>query len=146
MDVGDVAGIPVAEGLFTWPAQNPQLIGAHCEVCDAVSFPAETRCVRCGAEAMNGVLLSRRGTLFTWTTQTYRPKSPPYTGPEDFTPFALGYIELPEGIRIEARLTEPDPVKLEIGSMMELCIIPLWERKDGTSVLTFAFAPALVDA
>lgn len=141
MSVVAVSGIPVADGLFTWPAEQPQLVGARCVQCETVTFPAETNCVRCGAEQMERVLLSRRGFLFTWTTQAYRPKSPPYTGPDDFTPFAIGYIELPEGIRVEARLTEADPSKLQIGSMMDLCVVPLWEREDGTNVLTFAFAP-----
>ena len=77
--------------------------------------------------------LARRGTLWSWTIQRFRPKSPPYTGPEEFEPYGVGYVELPGEVRVEARLTEADPDKLRIGMEMELTLLP------GT---TFAFRPA----
>jgi uncharacterized OB-fold protein len=40
--------------------------------------------------------LARRGTLWTWTIQCFRPKSPPYAGDaESFEPYGVGYVELP---------------------------------------------------
>ena len=58
-------------------------------------------------------LLARRGTLWTWTVQRFRPKSPPYAGrPEEFEPYGVGYVELPGEVRVEARLTESTPSEL----------------------------------
>jgi len=38
------------------------------------------------------VELPPSGTLWSYTVQRFRPKSPPYRGPEPFEPYALGYI------------------------------------------------------
>lgn len=54
---------------------------------------------------MRDIDLSRNGTVWAYTVQRFRPKSPPYIEPETgFEPFAVGYVELPEGIKVEAIL------------------------------------------
>jgi uncharacterized protein len=124
----------VAEGLFTWPSDEPRLIASRRG--DQLTFPA-----RPGDEE---VLLERRGTLWGFTTQQFRPPSPPYDGDDTsqtFEPYALGYVELPGQLLIQARFTESDPAKLIIGQQMELRIVPYTTRPDGTEVLTYAFAP-----
>ena len=138
---------PVAEGLFTWPAEQPRLKASECAACGMVAFPAETHCVRCGGAEARERLLSDRGTLWTFTTQGFRPPSPPYDGADTaqtFEPYTVGYIELPGELRVEARLTEPDPARLRIGQPMRMTLIPYTVDPDGTEVVTFAFAP--VDA
>ena len=136
--------VPVAEGLFTWSDEPPRLIGSRHRETGVVSFPAETT-----TADVEEVLLSRVGRLFTWTTQQFVPPSPPYTGntdPDSFTPYAVGYVELPEGILVEGRLTEADPERLAIGQQMELVLIA-FRTEPGVSgepdreVITFAFAP-----
>jgi uncharacterized OB-fold protein len=54
----------------------------------------------------------------------------------------VGYVELPEGIRIEARLTENDPDALRIGMPMELVVEPFDVDADGNERMSFAFRPA----
>ena len=137
--------IPVVEGLFTWlPDESTplRLIGSECAACGLVSFPAAPDCVRCARTDSKERLLADRGTLWTYTTQDFRPPSPPYDGPEAFEPYAVGYIELPGELLVEARLTEPDPDKLRIGQEMRLTLVPYTVQEDGTEVMTFAFAPA----
>ena len=36
-----MASVPVAEGVFTWPADEPQLIGSRCTACGIVTFPTQ---------------------------------------------------------------------------------------------------------
>ncbi|UUU28703.1 OB-fold domain-containing protein [Streptomyces sp. CA-210063] len=135
---------PVAEGLFTWPPDAtapPRLIGSECVACGLISFPAAADCVRCASQESRQRLLSDRGTLWTYTTQNFRPPSPPYDGPDAFEPYAVGYIELPGELLVEARLTEPDPEKLKVGQDMRLTLVPYAVRDDGTEVVTFAFTP-----
>ena len=137
--------VPVAEGLFTWPSDQPRLIGAQCAACGLIAFPAGAACQRCGGTEVTAKLLADRGTLWTFTTQDFRPPSPPYDGAdaaETFQPYALGYVELPDEVMVEARLTEPDPARLTIGQPMQLAIVPYSIRPDGTETMTFAFAPA----
>lgn len=132
---------PIAEGLFTWPAERPRLIASRCSGCGALAFPRQSSCPACTAEGSEEILLSRRGTLWTWTVQRFPPPAPPYVGDRDFfVPFGVGYVELPEGLRVEARLTESDPDALRIGMDMEL-VIERFDEADGDERMTFAFQP-----
>jgi uncharacterized OB-fold protein len=77
-------------------------------------YPAEPVCPRCGGPA-DPVVLSDTGTLWTWTVQRYAPKAPPYVVPDaGFEPFAVGYVELPDGVRVLAVLDVP-PDDVTIG-------------------------------
>jgi uncharacterized OB-fold protein len=132
------------ESLFTWPSDEPRLIGARCADCGAKTFPAQGACPRCTSSAMEQVLLPRTGTLWTWTVQGFRPKSPPYRGDDTaatFEPYGVGYVDLDGELMVEARLTENDPDRLAIGAAMELALVPLYRDDDGAEVLTFAFRP-----
>ena len=120
-----------AELLAGTPSE-PVLLGSECGRCGTVSFPRQGTCPRCTSTEVSERRLARRGTLWSWTIQRFRPKSPPYQGPEEFEPYGVGYVELPGEVRVEARLTESDPARLRIGMPMELTLIA-----DGA----FAFRP-----
>lgn len=133
---------PIREGLFTWPSDDPQLIASKCSACGEVAFPCQDSCPNCTGDATEPIHVSRRGKLWTWTIQRFPPPTPPFAGDsEAFVPFGVGYIELPEGIRIEARLTESNPEKLEIGMDMELVIEKFDTDADGNERMSFAFRP-----
>ena len=135
--------VPVADGLFTWPSATPQLIGGHCTECSGWHFPVQANCPHCAGRAIARTPLSRRGTLWTWTLQTFAPPVPPYRGPvENFVPFGVGYVELPEGLRVQGRLTVNDAARLKIGMTMELILEPWRVDEQGRQVMGFAFAPA----
>jgi uncharacterized protein len=138
-----MAQVPVAEGIFTFPGDAPQLIGSRCRACGIVTFPAQDSCPRCASTEMTQELLARRGQLWAWTTQDFPPPSPPYAGPggKDFVPFGVGYVELPDEVKVETRLTESDPDALTIGMEMELTLVPFRTDADGNEVVTFAFRP-----
>jgi uncharacterized OB-fold protein len=58
--------------------------------------------------------LGTRGTVWGYTVQRFAPKSPPYLVPAGgFTPYAVGYVELPEGIKVEAVLDCTDFAELD---------------------------------
>lgn len=134
---------PIAD-VFTWPSDDPSLIGSRCGACSAVTFPAQQRCPRCGRSEMAEELLPRRGRLVSWTTQGFPPVTP-YAGDEtgrNFEPFGVGLVQLDDVVRVESRLTESDPEKLDFDMDVELRIVPFYVDADGDQVLTFAFAPA----
>jgi uncharacterized OB-fold protein len=91
---------------------------------------------------MDEMLLARRGTLWAWTTQSF-PPPPPFAGPtgKDFAPFGVGYVELPDEVKVESHLTVCDPDVLANGMDMELVIVPFRTDDDGNEVVTFAFRP-----
>jgi uncharacterized OB-fold protein len=113
----------------------PRLEAGRCRDCDGVTFPLRARCPACGGD-LERVLLPSRGTLWTWTTQGFEPPTPPYRPDADeFSEFAVGYVEFDGLLRVEGRLTEPEPERLRIGMSMEVVAL---ERGDH---VTFAFAP-----
>jgi len=133
---------PLAE-VFTWPAEEPQLIGGRCSDCSATTFPTQPRCPRCGHATMEELLLPRRGRLIAWTTQGFPPVVP-YAGDatgKSFVPFGVGLVQLDDIVRVEAKLTESTPDKLTTGMEVELEIIPFYVDETGDEIMTFAFAP-----
>ena len=136
-----MARVPVAEGVFTWPSDDPRLIGSRCTACGIVTFPAQASCPRCPSTEMTEHLLPRQGRLWAWTTQEFPPPSPPYAGPtgDDFVPYAVGYVELGDEVRVETRLTQMQG--LRIGMDVELALVPFRRDEAGNEVVTFAFRP-----
>jgi uncharacterized OB-fold protein len=129
--------------VFTWPDEQPQLIGTRCDDCGATTFPAQSRCPRCGHAAMSELKLPREGTLVAWTTQEFPPVVP-YAGDEtgeQFEPFGVGLVQLGDVVRVESRLTEHDPAKLRFGMDVELRVVPFYVDDAGDEIMTFAFAP-----
>jgi uncharacterized OB-fold protein len=139
-----MAQVPIAEGVFTWPSDEPQLIGSRCTSCGIVTFPVQGSCPRCSSTEMAEHPLARRGRLWAWTTQSFPPPSPPYAGPvgDAFVSFGVGFVELDGEVKVEARLTVADPGVLETGMEMELVVVPFGTDADGNEIMTFAFRPA----
>jgi uncharacterized OB-fold protein len=128
--------------ISTWPDESPQLVGSKCGACAATVFPRQSHCPRCSAAEMTDELLPRRGTVVAWTTQGFPPGAP-YAGPtgKDFVPFGVGLVQLGDVIRVEGRLTENDPAKLQFGMDVELTFIPFATDAEGNEIVTFAFQP-----
>jgi uncharacterized OB-fold protein len=133
--------VPIAEGLFTGPPDAPRLVGSRCTRCREVSFPKQSSCPACTGDSTEEILLARRGTLWTWTIQRFPPPPPFLRDTERFEPYGVGYVELPEGLRVEARLTSADPAVLAIGMEMELVLEKFGAGPKGEARMTFAFAP-----
>ncbi|GAA1505706.1 Zn-ribbon domain-containing OB-fold protein [Nocardioides humi] len=76
--------------------------GRRCRRCATVAYGAAGTCPRCLADDAEVLELSLAGVVWTTTVQRFAPKSPPYVPPADgFRPFAVVYVELPEGLRVE---------------------------------------------
>ena len=132
---------PLHEGLFTWPDSHPQLLASQCNQCGQHAFPAQKSCRSCTSDDTSVVTIGNEGTLWTWTIQSFMPKDPYRTDetPETFTPYGVGYVELPCGLRVESRLRENTTDTLAIGMAMELEIIPVRKSDDGVELVTFQF-------
>jgi len=132
----------IAPGLFTETADGPRLIGSRCRGCGVVTFPRQKSCAQCTSTDVEEHLLARRGALWSWTVQRFRPKTPPYAGPagDGFEPYGVGYVELPGECRVEAILTEADPERLQIGMPMELTLLPA-PNASGDEAVTFGYRP-----
>jgi uncharacterized OB-fold protein len=135
--------VPIAEGLFA-ELPEPHLLGSRCNDCGALTFPQQGSCPRCSSLDVEAMALSRRGTLWTWTSQDFLPKSPPYAGPEDattFEPWLVGYAALEDGLVVEGRLTGFDNRVPVIGEELEVTIVPFTTDEEGNDVRLYAFMP-----
>ena len=126
---------PVAPNLLTAPPAR--LIGGRHRTSRRLVFPLPP-----DAEEYEPVELPARGTLWSYTVQRFAPKSPPYRGADPFEPFAIGYVELPEALIVESRLTDVEFGSISLGMPMELTTTALRTDPDGSVVLTYAFRPA----
>jgi len=127
----------VREGLFDWPSEHPALIGARCKKCKEIFFPKRFICPICFREdTLDNIPLSHKGNLYTFCILE--------RGPMGFDPpYAVGYIDLPEGVRIYSILKEADMKELEIGMEMELVIEPIRKTSDGEEIIGYKFKPVL---
>ncbi len=128
---------PFRDGLFLMPSspsEKPRLLGARCRNCTETVFPKADFCPNCGGDDLEGTALSSRGNLFTFTIN--------HQGPTAFeTPYASGYIDLPEGVRIYALLTKWNPGDLEIGMEMELVLENIAVDTEGNPLIGYKFRP-----
>jgi uncharacterized protein len=124
---------PIADGLFT-NENPPQLIGGRSRMTGRIVFPCPT-----DAE-FDAHPLRRDGTLWSFTIQRYRPKSPPYAGPEKFTPWPVAYVALAGETIVEARLANVAFEDIRIGMALEMIPIPL-DPEVADSVHIPAFQP-----
>lgn len=127
---------PIAERLLVLDANGAAaLLGGRDRASGRIFFPLPG-----GDARYETIELPRRGKLWSWTVQRFRPKSPPYAGPLDFEPYAVGYVELGDTIIVEGRLTGAPFEALRIGMAMEV-VAERFVLASGEPRLTYAFAP-----
>lgn len=138
--------LPVAEDLFHATEEGPALIGTRCTGCGTHYFPKSLSCRNpaCPVKVVEQVDLGRRGRLYSYTVQSYRP--PALFRTDAWTPYAIGLVDLPEGLRVLGMLTGVPLEELRIDMPVQLVIEPLYRDEDGRDVSTYKFAPATQEA
>lgn len=123
----------IAEGIFTSDA-TPRLIGGRDPTSGRIVFPNPQNA------RFEDYVLKSEGTLWSYTIQRFRPKTPPYAGPEAFEPWAIGYVELAGETIVEARLINVAFADITIGMALRFVPTPL-DHLDPNSALIPAFEP-----
>ena len=119
------------------PEDEPYLIGSTCISCGRSFFPRRSVCPDCLKQGtMEEKALSRLGGLFTYYVSMVAPLG-------FQAPFAAGYIDLPEGVRVYAPLTGFDLLRtsLRLGTKMELIVDKIYEDEHGNDVIGYKFKP-----
>jgi uncharacterized OB-fold protein len=137
---GEKKRVPVREGLWT-SDEKPQLIGSQCTHCGEVFFPKRENglCSYCQSSNLKEIKLSSKGKIYSYTVVMQRP--PVYYKAE--VPYAIGFVELPEGIRVETLFTGCHLDDLRVGMEVEMLIDKLHEEEDGTEVYCYKFRPRM---
>ncbi|MFC1920312.1 Zn-ribbon domain-containing OB-fold protein [Chloroflexota bacterium] len=115
--------VPIREGYLTEEKEGASLLASKCRACGQVYFPPRDRCPECHGMDMEEVKLSRSARLYTYTVvhmpvHKYKP------------PFALAWVELPEGVRVFTQLKGWENAELKIGMDMKMIIDTLWEDEE----------------
>ncbi len=121
---------PIAPDLWT-NEPSPRLIGGRLPS-GRIVFPMPTGDAATDVDIFP---LSRAGRLWSWTRQDFKPKEP-YSGPEVFEPFLIGYVELPNEVIVETRIVDAKLEDLKLGMAMEFVIAPFNDHQS-----TYAFRP-----
>ena len=126
--------VPFKEGLIEEVSGRWELMGCRCKQCGKIIYPIKNVCLNCLNRDMERSDLSRIGKLYSFTI-VHMPS-------EHFQPpYAIGWIELPEGIKIFSQIRGWQEHPLKIGMAMELAIEKLWDEGD-KEVIGYTFRPS----
>lgn len=126
--------------MFTETGSGPMLVAQRCATCGKVAFPRKRVCPGCFGESLEEQVLGRTGTLHTYTcTYLGSPHLP--------APYVIGFVDLPEGIRLLSLIVDCEPWDevLEVGMPMEMTIGPLMPDAQGETLYTYKFRPVVKD-
>ena len=120
------------QGALTKPlSPDSRLLASKCKQCGKLHFPPQRLCAQCYSwEEMEDAPLGRRGKIFSWTVSYMMGEHP------------MGYVDLPEGVRVFAIFTDlgDNPAKtLDIGLDVEIVVEPMREMEFGMEVGTTEF-------
>jgi uncharacterized OB-fold protein len=137
--------VPVIPDLFVETRDGPRLLGSRCTVCGAPYFPKSPVCrnPECREPRIEDATFGPRGTLWSFAVQYYAPPAP-VKYDEPFEPFAIGLVDLREGLRVLGRLRVGDLRAIKIGMAVELVIDRLCSAPGG-ELTTWKFQPATVN-
>ena len=119
-----------------------RVVGSKCGKCGMHFFPKKTYCTKCMTdEGMQVVELSKKGKLASYSVAVENLAgvvmgfSPPY---------AFGYVDLPEGIRLFSQILDCEPFeeKLKIGMDLEMEVRKIRQDEWENDILSYVFRPA----
>jgi uncharacterized OB-fold protein len=137
--------VSAAPDWFTMDEAAPALLGAKGTKSGSYFWPtavAVSGNPNVPGEERVPAQLSRRGTLWSWTTNHYAPPEP-YVSPDPFVPYTVCAVELAEEqmVVLGGLATGADASQLEVGMTMELVLGPLYED-DEHEYVVWQWAPA----
>jgi uncharacterized OB-fold protein len=114
-----------------------RLEGQRCTSCGAIQFPPRASCRSCRSRKLEAHRLSGRGTVFSYAHVGQVPHG--FAGP-----YTVAMIQLEEGIRVTAQLTDVDPEEVEVGLPVEMVVRRIREYgANGYLVYGYKFRPVL---
>ena len=105
--------------------------------CGHINFPGRLICPECGTKEFETIRLSGKGKLETFTIiQTAPP------GFADLAPYAVGIVQMEEGVKILAQITDCNPNDIKIGDTLVTKFRRINEEgKTGMIMYGYKFVP-----
>ncbi len=133
-NVASQAYVPFRQGLFRFEEGVGELLGGRCRHCRTWYFPSRRVCAKCLSQKIEVLPLSKQGTVYTYTT-IYQ------STPEFQVPYILVYVDLPEGVRVLAQLTQCSPEAVRIGMPVEVVFEEVGRDQEGRAIIGYRFRP-----
>ncbi|MFH0930443.1 MAG: Zn-ribbon domain-containing OB-fold protein [Candidatus Zixiibacteriota bacterium] len=95
--------------------QRYRLEAGKCKKCGKIFFPPRLICDNCKSREFEKINLQKEGKLLTYTVIRVAPSQF-----IDQTPYAMGIVELNEGVKILSQVADCDFDKLEIGMLVRI--------------------------
>ena len=125
--------VPIREGYLVEGKDGNHLQATKCTSCGQVYFPPQHMCLECYGNDMENIELSGKGSMYSYTVvQMPVPHYKP--------PFALAWVELPEGVRVFTQLKGWENVPLKVGMDVNMVVDTLWEDEE-EEVYGYKFEP-----
>ena len=136
--------VAAVEDWFTMDEHAPHLVGTKGTESGSYFFPkalAVSANPAAPFEEREDVLLSRRGRVWSYTTNYYEPP-PPYVSPDPFVPYTVVAVELEteQMVVLGPLATGADPSSLRVGMEVELVLGPLYQD-DEHEYVVWQWAP-----
>jgi uncharacterized OB-fold protein len=90
--------------------QRYRLEGAKCKGCGKVFFPPRLICPECKSKEFENIQLKKDGKVLTYTIIRVPPSQF-----VDQAPYAMGVVELADGVKLLTQITDCDLEKIDIG-------------------------------
>lgn len=90
-----------------------QLVGSHCQQCDARIFPSNVLCPFCLSEDVKPLPLSNIGSLYSFTVIHAAPAMWE-------VPYGIAYVDLPEKVRVFGKLAHADGTQWKLDQKVQL--------------------------
>ncbi len=115
--------------------ERPYLKGYKCKGCGKIWFPKFIPCPNpdCWSEDMEIIPLSREGKIYSAADVYIGQPSM-----REYMPLIVGYVDLPEGIRIFAQL-EGEIGSFQCGDEVELITGPIRNNGRGEPIISYKF-------
>jgi len=140
--MSEQTSIPFVEGHFTWPSEDPRLLGSRCTQCNTSVFPRTFTCPNptCDGGDVTDIEFERNGTLASFTVVRY-PPPPPFVPSDPFEPFAIAEVEFPNGVQVIGPVPTEHGFDFQLGQEMETIVATYYTDDDGSNVIGWKFQP-----
>lgn len=103
-----------------------RLQGSKCKKCGKKFLPPKKACPSCKSTEMESYIAPRTGKVLSWSVITEAP-----TKFKKYAPYVLGLVELEDGNRIIAQLTDVKEKELEFGMPVKGVVRRFYEDGEG---------------
>jgi uncharacterized OB-fold protein len=115
---------------------QPHLLGSRCSLCGLFFFPQQALCTQCLTEGtLKAHPLGNRGKVYSFTIVERESLAP-----KGFSvPYAYGYVDMPEGVRVLGKIIGWKPETLKLGTPVEVVLEAIRENSAGEKVMGYRF-------